>query len=75
MPVISMSSTRGRRILVGWPVRCAITAHRQAGLAAWVSLPPKPPPMRRMSTTILFIGTSRTSATSFCTSVGFWVEQ
>ncbi|MCY1370386.1 hypothetical protein D9M69_574750 [compost metagenome] len=74
MPVMVMSSMRGRRILVGRPVRWAITAHRQAGPAAWVSLPPKPPPMRRMSITTLLKEMPSTSATSFCTSVGFCVE-
>jgi hypothetical protein len=41
-----MSSSRSRRILHRRPVRAAATAAAHATIAAWLSLPPKPPPMR-----------------------------
>ncbi len=42
---------------------------------AWLSLPPKPPPMRRTSTVTAASGRPSRRATMCCTSVGCWVEE
>ena len=46
----------------------------QAQGEAWVSLPPKPPPIRRTSTVTAWKGMPSTSATSFWVSLGCWLE-
>ena len=75
LPVTALSSARSMRILTGRPVTRAATAAMQANWAAWLSLPPNPPPMRRHSTCTRLLASPRLEATSFCTSVGCWVEQ
>ena len=74
LPVIIMSSSRSSRSFTGRPVRQASSAATQAMGAAWVSLPPKPPPMRRHSTVTAAAGSPSTFATRCCTSLGAWVE-
>ena len=69
-----MSSSRSSLSLTGRRVWCASSAAMHANGAAWVSLPPKPPPMRRTSTVIAWCGLSSTLAIRCCTSLGCWVE-
>ncbi len=75
LPVKRMSSSRSRRSFTGRPVRWASSAATQATGAAWVSLPPNPPPTLRTSVTTALCGTPSTLATSCWTSVGCWVEE
>ena len=58
----------GRRVFA------ASNAATQAISEAWVSLPPKPPPMRRVSHTTAWSGMRSARATRCCTSVGCCVE-
>ena len=57
------------------PSFLAATAATAAKRFGWVSLPPKPPPMRRTMMVTAFDGTPRTWATMCCTSDGCWVEE
>ena len=59
-----MSWSRFQRTRTAWPVWCAASAASAAGVAACVSLPPKPPPIRRLCTTTLLAGTLNKWATS-----------
>ncbi len=54
-----MSASRSRRSLTGRPVPRAMTAAAAAISAGWVSLPPKPPPMRRHCTVTRLAGTAQ----------------
>ena len=45
-----MSASRSTRSFTGRPVFAASTAAAHAKSAGWLSLPPKPPPMRRHCT-------------------------
>ena len=63
-----------------WPARPRAAARRvKAAMAAmsagWLSLPPKPPPMRRSSTVTAWSATPSTLATLCCTSLGCCVEE
>ena len=58
----------------GRPVARAASAAMAAQAQAWLSLPPKPPPIRRVSTVTKASGTPRTRATMCCVSVGSCVE-
>ena len=55
-----MSSSRSGRSLAARPVFLATRAAMAANRLAWVSLPPKPPPMRRISTVTASSGTPST---------------
>ena len=46
-----------------------------AMIVAWLSLPPKAPPMRRTSAVTALNGRPSRCATPCCTSVGCWVER
>ena len=70
-----ISSVRLSLYLTGCLVTLDNNAAIQAQGAACVSLPPKPPPILRVSTITLFSGMSKTSATSFCTSLGCCDEE
>ena len=63
LPVIIISSSRSYRILQGAPVCLAATAQATASALPWLSLPPNPPPIRRISTRTACIGTPSASAT------------
>ena len=52
----------------------AASAASAAQAQAWLSLPPKPPPIRRVSTVTKESGRPRMRATMCWTSVGSWVE-
>ncbi len=70
-----MSSSRSGRIFTGrFHLFAAIAATAQKRFIC-VSLPPKPPPMRRTFTLTAFEGTPRTCATMCCASVGCCVEE
>src|SRR5271165_1314760 len=60
--------------LAGRPVTRAASAAIAAQVQAWLSLPPNPPPIRRVSTVTKASGTPRTRATICCVSVGSWLE-
>ena len=69
-----MSSSRSSRSLPAARSRRAPSAASPATSAAWLSLPPKPPPMRRHLDRHGVVGSPSTWATTCCTSVGCWVE-
>ena len=70
-----MSSSRSGRIFTARFHFFAATAATAAKRFGCVSLPPKPPPMRRTMIVTAFDGTPSTCATMCCTSDGCCVEE
>jgi len=64
-PVVAIAATS---------IRTARAAAKLAKIAGCVSLPPNPPPMRRIWQVTAAAGTPSARATIFCTSVGCWVD-
>ena len=63
------------RSFTGRFVFCAASAAMQQKIADCDSLPPKPPPIRRISTVTWFATSFSACATTCCISVGCCVEQ
>ena len=71
---MTMSSSRSGRILAARPVFLATRAATQANRFDWLSLPPKPPPIRRTSAVTAEFTVPSTLATSAWASEGCCVE-
>ena len=73
LPVIVMSWVRLSRSRTGRPVIVAPSAATAASPCGCISLPPKPPPIRRHCTVTALLARPSTCATISCVSVGCWV--
>ena len=73
LPVMVMSWVRVSRSRTGRPVRVLPSAAIAAYPCGCISLPPKPPPIRRHCTVTSLLGRPSTCATISWVSVGCWV--